>query len=198
MSYNLILVGLGNIGEKYRYTRHNIGWLLMEKISKKHNLSFETGKGDFYFAEKIIFGKKILFVLPTTYMNNSGKAIKQILKSSKNDTKDVCVFVDEYNFPIGKLHIKRTGSDGGHNGLDSVITELQTKEFMRLRLGIDKKFGPGELVDYVLSNFNDNEINEVDLMLENGLIAVEHLIKAGFERAMSDINSGNLFKDKQP
>lgn len=193
MSYNYIFVGLGNIGEKYRSTRHNIGWLLMEKIATKHNLTFKTGKGDFYFAENTLFGKKILYVLPTTYMNNSGKAIKQILSMHKIDPKNVCVFVDEYNFPIGKLHIKRTGSDGGHNGLLSVITELETREFMRLRLGIDKKFGPGELVDYVLSNFSEDEVPKIDQMLDNALIAVEHLIKAGFERAMSDINSEKLF-----
>ena len=193
MNYNFIFVGLGNIGDKYKNTRHNIGWLLIDKIALKHNLTFKAGKGDFYYADLNLYGKNIMFALPTTYMNNSGQAIKQIINKYKVNPNQVCIFVDEYNFPIGKIHLKATGSDGGHNGISSVIYELETAEFMRLRLGIDKKFGPGELIDYVLSEFKEDEKIDVEKMLDDGVIAVEHLIKAGFQRAMSDINSGKIF-----
>lgn len=193
MNYNFIFVGLGNIGEKYKNTRHNIGWLLVDKLVQKYNLTFKAGKGDYYYADLSLYGKNIMIALPTTYMNNSGQAIKQIINKYKIKPIDVCILVDEYNFPIGKIHLKATGSDGGHNGISSVIYELETSEFMRLRLGIDKKFGPGELIDYVLSEFNDDEKIEVEKMLENGVKAVEHIIKAGFQRAMSEINSGKIF-----
>jgi len=193
MGYNYIFVGLGNIGDEYAKTRHNVGWMLMEKIAEKYKLKFRAGKGDYYYADASILGKKVMFALPTTYMNNSGIAIKQILNTHKQKSSDVCIFLDEYNFPIGKIHVKATGSDGGHNGTSSVIQELGTTEFMRLRLGIDKKFGPGELVDYVLNNFTKEEQVEVDEMLKDALASVEHIIKAGFQRAMSEINSGKLF-----
>lgn len=196
MSYNYIFVGLGNIGDKYAKTRHNVGWMLMEKIAEKYKLTFRQGKGDYYYSDARIAGKKIMFVLPTTYMNNSGIAVKQILNKHNQKVSDVCIFVDEYNFPIGKIHVKATGSDGGHNGTSSMISELNSNEFMRLRLGIDKKFGPGELVDYVLNNFTEEEKIEVDNMLSNALKSVEHIIKAGFQRAMSEINSGKLFNEE--
>lgn len=191
--YDFVFIGLGNIGEKYRFTRHNIGWLLMERLVKKYDFTFNAGKGDYYFAEKKIYNKNICFVLPTTYMNNSGIAAKQIVGKYKVDTKKICIFVDEYNFPIGKFHLKATGSSGGHNGVTSMIEELGTNEFMRFRLGIDKKFGQGELVEYVLSNFKDDEMLEVEKMLDESEIAIDYLIKVGFDRAMSEINSRKIF-----
>lgn len=191
--FDLVIIGLGNIGEKYRFTRHNIGWLLIEKFSEKYELSFAKEKGDYYSAEKSIFGKKILFVLPTTFMNNSGIAAKQIMAKYKVKPKQICILVDEYNFPIGKFNLKATGSSGGHNGVTSMIEELGTNEFIRFRLGIDKKFGQGELVEYVLSNFSESEFVEVDKMLVESVLAIEHLIKVGFDRAMSEINSRKIF-----
>jgi len=190
---DLVIIGLGNIGEKYRFTRHNIGWLLIEKFSEKYELNFSKERGDYYSAEKSIFGKNILFVLPTTYMNNSGIAAKQIMAKYKVKPKQICILVDEYNFPIGKFHLKATGSSGGHNGVTSMIEELGTNEFMRFRLGIDKKFGQGELVDYVLSNFSESEFVEVNKMLDESMIAIEYLVKVGFDRAMSEINSRKIF-----
>lgn len=191
--YDLVIIGLGNIGEKYRFTRHNIGWLLIQKLAEKYQLQFKAGKGDYYFAEKKIFNKNIMFALPTTYMNNSGIAAKQIIDKYKIPIKNICILVDEYNFPLGKFHLKATGSSGGHNGVTSMINELDSVEFMRFRLGIDKKFGPGELVEYVLSNFTEEELVEVNKMLDESVIAIEHLIKVGFDRAMSEINSRKIF-----
>ncbi len=191
--YDFVFIGLGNIGEKYKNTRHNIGWLLMERLSAKYELNFVAGKGDYYVCEKKIYGKNLLFVLPTTYMNNSGIAAKQICDRYKVKANQICIFVDEYNFPIGKFHLKATGSSGGHNGVISMIEELGTNEFMRFRLGIDKNFGQGELVEYVLGNFNNNEMLEVVKMLDEAQLAIDHLIKVGFMRAMSEINSRKIF-----
>lgn len=191
--YDFVFIGLGNIGEKYNNTRHNIGWLLMERLIVKYELNFVAGKGDYYVCEKKIYGKNLLFVLPTTYMNNSGLAAKQIRDKYKVKANQMCIFVDEYNFPIGKFHLKATGSSGGHNGVISMIEELGTNEFMRFRLGIDKKFGQGELVEYVLGNFKDDELPEVTKMLDEAQLAIDHLIKVGFVRAMSEINSRKIF-----
>lgn len=194
---DLVIVGLGNPGNKYIETRHNVGWMAVERIAKKLKTTFQAGRGDYYSAFAKFAGKLIMLVLPTTYMNNSGKALSQISKKYSVPSKDFLVLVDEYNFPVGKIHIKTGGSGGGHNGTSSVIEHIGN-DFMRMRLGIDRNFSEGGLVDYVLSNFDDPELEDVNKMLDNVVLSSLFLAKAGFKRAISEINSGKLFEKIDP
>jgi len=186
-------VGLGNPGNQYAKTRHNIGWMAVERFAESLNAHFEAGKGKYYQAFAKYAGKQIILVIPTTYMNNSGEAVDFIIKKFGIKAQNIAILVDEYNFPIGKIHVKKGGSGGGHNGTTSVIQHIGG-DFIRMRLGIDRNFGQGELVNYVLSNFEENEIEKVNEILDNSTKAMQHIIKAGFQRAMSEINSGKLFE----
>lgn len=194
-NYDWIFAGLGNPGEKYANTRHNIGWMAIEELAKRKGLNFQAGKGNFYYADWKFAGKQIMLCIPTTYMNNTGEALKYIQNKNGIKSNKFVILVDEYNFPVGKIHLKAAGSGGGHNGTASVIQHLEQDNFYRLRMGIDRNFGPGELVEYVLSNFEENEKEGVEEMINKTILSLEHLIKAGAQRAISDINSGKIFKD---
>jgi peptidyl-tRNA hydrolase, PTH1 family len=185
-----IIAGLGNPGVKYEQTRHNIGFMVCEALSKKYNTAFIKGKGDWLQSIIKIKGKSIFLMLPTTYMNNSGEAILKVAKEYSVPPASIMIVVDEYNFPLGRVHLKQGGSDGGHNGTASVIKELNSSAFWRLRCGIAKNFGPGELVEYVLSNFNPNEVELCNEMIQRSVSAIEQVMHAGTSRAISTINSG--------
>ncbi|MDR0926307.1 MAG: aminoacyl-tRNA hydrolase [Ignavibacteria bacterium] len=190
-SVEKIILGLGNYGGKYMYTRHNIGFVVTSNILLRCDSQWITEDGIADYAEVNIAGHKIVLARPLTYMNNSGKAAKWLLDKYKLFTDNLLVIVDEYNFPIGKVHLKTSGSDGKHNGVASVIKELGTTKFHRLRCGIDKNFGPNQLVEYVLSPFSPEEQASLYLMLNKAVEAVECYVKNGrnIGLSMSIINS---------
>lgn len=193
-SFDYIFVGLGNPGAKYQKTRHNIGWLALYEFVLRNEKDFNQAEGLNAFQAKLQIGdKNILCLLPTTYMNNSGESVRAAIKKYKVPTKNIIVLVDEYNFDLGKIHLKIGGSAGGHNGLKSLLFHLDTDQFYKLRLGISKNFGPGELVDYVLSEFTDEEWNgELTNSILNAVKALENIVKFGPLKSMSIINSNNL------
>lgn len=193
-SFDYIFVGLGNPGAKYQKTRHNIGWLALYEFVLRNDKDFNQAEGLNAFQAKLQIGdKNILCLLPTTYMNNSGESVRAAIKKYKVPTKNIIVLVDEYNFDLGKIHLKIGGSAGGHNGLKSLLFHLDTDQFYKLRLGISKNFGPGELVDYVLSEFTDEEWNgELTNSILNAVKALENIVKFGPLKSMSNINSNNL------
>jgi len=196
ISIDKIIIGLGNPGDKYRTTRHNIGYMVATALIEKFNGKIENISRVANYSIIDINSKKTLVVLPLTFMNRSGIAAKYFLEKYKLSPKDLLIIVDEYNFSLGKIHLKSAGSDGGHNGIFSIINELDTVEFFRLRCGIDKKFGQNELVDYVLSDFNENEKDTVNEMIENSVKAIDFFIKTDNEgKAMSMINSGKFLED---
>jgi PTH1 family peptidyl-tRNA hydrolase len=135
---------------------------------------------------------RVLYALPLTYMNASGTAIRKIIAKYHIPIEKVVAIVDEYNFPVGKIHIKQGGSDGGHNGIASIIAELENTNFIRLRCGISRNFGPGKLIDYVLSDFPEAEMPLVNEMKDKAEHAINYLIEWGFARASLDINSGKI------
>ena len=193
-----LVVGLGNPGARYAETRHNIGWMVAEAFARKHTIKksassaqealFSVGKGDWHEARCSVKGADVVVILPTTYMNLSGKAAVQASKTFHIPVGRIIAVVDEYNFPLGRIHLKNSGSDGGHNGTASMIEELGTSSFFRLRCGIDKKFGAGQLVEYVLSPFVPEEIAARDAMIDESVRALETLIELGAARAMQAIN----------
>lgn len=194
IKYEYIIAGLGNIGSEYAKTRHNIGFMIIDNLAKKHNLDFSKEQGNALYTEWKYAGKIALLLKPTTYMNLSGKAILNHLNKNSGKSDEVIAIVDEYNFPLGRLHFKNGGSDGGHNGLKSIMEELNSANFYKLRCGIDKNFTLGGLVDYVLGDFMDSEQEKLEKMILDGVKALEYIMKSGKQRAMSDINSAKIFE----
>jgi len=190
-----MIIGLGNPGEKYSDTRHNIGYMIVDKLVQKYKKKYKNKFCIANYSMISIAGQNILFVLPITYMNCSGEAAYYFLKKYKIASSNMLVILDEYNFSIGKIHIKKVSSDGGHNGLASIIANTETLDFHILRCGIDKKFNAGELVDYVLSPFNEDEKNEVDFMINNAVKAIEFYIENEIGKCLSYINSKKYLEE---
>lgn len=191
---DLLIVGLGNHLDVYRETRHNIGWMVASAFALKHKANFIPFAPEYFLASSRFAGKNILILLPRTYMNNSGIAVKLASKKFNVDVEKILIVCDEYNFPLGRIHLKDSGGDGGHNGVASVIEHLGASNFMRLRCGIGRNFGENELVEYVLSPFEPEEIPLRDAMINKAVEAIEYLLLKGKSRAMSDINSEKLWK----
>lgn len=189
-----IVIGLGNPGVEYKDMRHNIGYSIAKKLTEKYNGKIEKIPRIANYSIIEINNKKILIVLPLTYMNKSGLAAKKFLDKYQVVPENLLIVVDEYNFPLGKIHVKASGGNGGHNGVESIIEELETTEFYRLRCGIDKNFGANELSDYVLSAFEANELVTVNEMIENSVLAIEFFIDNDAGKAMSYINSGKYLE----
>lgn len=184
-----LIVGLGNPGAEYASTRHNIGFMVVDALVSRSNLTWQHHSNLMDHAQWKSQGRTTEFIKPLTYMNLSGKAVKKRMVECGLGPRQVIVITDEYNFPTGKIHFKAGGSSGGHNGIASVMEELGTPDFWRLRCGIDRKFGPGELVDYVLRPFPPEESDTVAQMIDAACVAVAEIVKAGPELAMKTINT---------
>ena len=190
-----IIVGLGNPGKKYSKNRHNIGWMVAITYAEKYKTSLLQTSSTYLEASFTLKEKNVLIALPITYMNNSGRALKQLVNKYNVPIENIIIIVDEINFPLGKIHLKNGGGDGGHNGIASVINELNSNQFYRLRCGIDRNFQQGGLVDYVLSDFENEEIEARDNMIENAVKSLDFIILNGASKSMSFINSSTLWKN---
>lgn len=160
-----LIVGLGNPGDKYAKTRHNIGFEVINKLQKDLNIIWEKDKFQGLLSEKNIDGEKVLFLKPQTFMNLSGNSIAAVINFYKIDAKnDMIVIYDDMDLPVGKLRVKEKGSSGGHNGIKSIISHLGD-EFLRIKCGIGKS--KDDTIDFVLGQFDKSEQETVDKMIEN-------------------------------
>lgn len=184
-----IVIGLGNPGTRYERTRHNIGWRVIDKVAERLRAEFEAGRGDYYDAQARWRGTTALLVKPTTFMNNSGIAAAQLVKRYRVPPGDMLAIVDELQFPTGRIQIKPSGSSGGQNGIESLITHLGTDAIPRLRCGIGSDFERGAMADYVLSPFPVEEESVVEQMITNAADAVLVWIAEGTARAMNRCNT---------
>jgi PTH1 family peptidyl-tRNA hydrolase len=191
MSIDWIFIGLGNPGAEYAATRHNIGYRVAERFATSHGSQFQPGNGPWLESTLRYARHQILVALPTTYMNRSGIAARKLVAQHGLPPEKLIAIVDEYNFPLGRIHLKLGGSDGGHNGIASIIEELGTDRFWRLRCGIDRNFGRGELVDYVLSQFAADELPIVEAMIDDAVAALERIVRTGISRAATEINAAS-------
>lgn len=183
-----LIVGLGNPGERYHSTRHNIGRMIAEAFAETKRLQFKKGRGNWLESECTVKGEKVSLMLPETYMNNSGQAVGEFIRYYKIPTEHVIILVDEYNFSVGKMQLKQGGSDGGHNGTSSMMAHIGPT-FWRFRFGIDKQFGPGEMADYVLAPFRQDEIEQRNKMIERGVKALNLFLSGNPSRALQQINA---------
>lgn len=185
-----VFVGLGNPGSAYDGTRHNIGFAVVDMLEGKlaNSTGWKAGRGSYYFTKGTIASEAILLVKPTTYMNHSGRAVRDVLQFYKAELADLCVIADDIALPLGKLRLRPAGSDGGHNGLASVILELGSDEFARLRCGVGSDFHPGDQARYVLSKFKTSEKMLAEEMATRAADGCLDVIRLGFAKAMNTIN----------
>lgn len=182
-----LIVGLGNIGEKYANTRHNIGFKILDYLAKHEESTFETQKlGD--IATIKVKGRTLILLKPSTYMNLSGKAIKYWLEKEKIPLQNLLVVTDDLNLPFGSLRLKTKGSDGGHNGLKDTQDKLQTTAYNRFRFGISDSFGKGRQVDYVLGEWNDEENSKLEERLKISAELIKSFALAGVNNTMNQFN----------
>lgn len=183
-----LIVGLGNVGNEYAHTRHNIGFDIVNALV--HNLGgqFRTDRLA-YIAEVKFKGRNLVCVCPTTYMNLSGKAVKYWMDKEKIAVENILVIVDEVALPLESLRLRPSGSDGGHNGLKSIQESLGTQAYPRLRFGIGNNFPKGLQADYVLGKWYNEEEPLVKLKIEKSVEAIEIFVTQGINAAMNAINN---------
>lgn len=183
-----LIVGLGNPGEKYTYTRHNVGFLSIDYISQKHNIEVKKIKHKAVIGEGNIAGDKVILAKPQTFMNLSGESIKEIVSFYKIPYENILIIYDDISMPIGSLRIREKGSAGGHNGIKSIIQHLSTDVFPRLKIGISAKPEEYDLADYVLGKFSKAEQETMFEAFEKVNCAVVEFIKNDVKSAMNKYN----------
>ncbi|WP_282134692.1 aminoacyl-tRNA hydrolase [Seonamhaeicola maritimus] len=182
-----LIVGLGNIGEKYENTRHNIGFRILDYFAKKEDLTFETQKlGDLTTYK--LKGRTFVFLKPNTYMNLSGKAVLYWLTKEKIPLENLLVLTDDLNLPFGSIRLKTKGSDGGHNGLKDIQDKLNTTKYNRFRFGISDEFSKGRQVDYVLGEWNEEENEKLSERLDKSIELIKSFALAGINNTMNTFN----------
>lgn len=182
------IVGLGNPGRKYKNTRHNIGFLVVEELLRRHQWKLDQKKFNGNYTLENFQGQKVILLEPQTFMNVSGESIKPLIDYYHIDLDDVLVIYDDLDLPVGKIRLREKGGHGGHNGIRSTIEHLGTKEFKRLRVGIGRPVGPMAVVDYVLGKFDKEQTEEVNLSIQNAADACESWLTRSFVDAMNQFN----------
>ena len=185
-----LIVGLGNPGDRYRGTRHNVGFDVVDLAAKRLGLVFESCAVDALLAKQRGPGATVMLAKPTTYMNLSGIAVRDLCHYYRVDQEELLVVADDVNLPLGKLRARRHGSDGGHNGFGSIIEVLSTAKFDRLRLGVGRGDDRSDLVDYVLDRFSQEERKEIDCAIEQAAFAIDVFVEHGTDTMMKQFNGG--------
>lgn len=183
-----VVAGLGNPGTKYANTRHNVGFDTINLLSDKYGIKVSKIKYKALVGDGTIKGEKVLLAKPQTYMNLSGESLREIMEWYKIPASRLIVIYDDVDLPLGKVRIRPKGSSGSHNGMKSVIYQLQTDEFPRIRIGIDKAPEGWELADYVLSRFNADERIVVNNSIIKAAEAAAAIIASGVDTAMNIYN----------
>lgn len=185
-----IVAGLGNPDKKYTLTRHNSGFLCIDMLAEKLNFRVDRLKFKSLMCDTTINGHRCIVMKPQTYMNNSGEAIRECASFYKILPEKVIVIYDDISLDVGKLRIRRKGTDGGHNGIKSIIYHLNSDQFPRIKVGCGKKPHPDyDLADWVLSEFKKDEQKALEPALENACKAVEFLVNDEIDKAMNLYNS---------
>ena len=183
-----LIAGLGNPGPKYRDTRHNVGFRVLERVAARLHTDFSKEKYHALVAEARLETQRLVLIKPLTFMNRSGEALRRAVRYTGVDLTDVLVVVDDVHLPLGRLRLRASGSAGGHNGLRSIIAHLGAEDFPRLRLGVGNAEASAEMVHHVLGTFAAAERAEVEAMIDRAADAVMSFVTEGLERTMSGFN----------
>lgn len=183
-----LIVGLGNPGKQYLGTRHNVGYGVIDILSERHNINMKKEKFKSFFGECNLFGKKCIFLKPLTYMNLSGEAVIDAVKYYKINPKNIIVVVDDIDIPFGTIRIKKKGRAGTHNGLKSIIYQLEDENFIRIKVSVGQRPNYMDLKDFVLSGFSGSEKKILVKELELSADAIEEILKTDVEKAMCNFN----------
>ena len=182
-----LVVGLGNKGREYENTRHNMGFMVVDRYLQYKNITNKfKEKFNAMYIETTINNEKVIFIKPMTYMNNSGIAIRAFVDFYKLNSEDILVISDDLDLDLGKFRLRRNGSSGGHNGLKSIISHLGTDNFKRLRIGISND--KDDVINYVLSKFSKKELNEIDTMFDTLVDVLDDYFVMDFTSLMSKYN----------
>ncbi|HPS64591.1 MAG TPA: aminoacyl-tRNA hydrolase [Ignavibacteria bacterium] len=184
------IIGFGNTGSKYELTRHNIGFIAIDLIVQDLGLKLKPSKGEWYGINTNYKGKEIYLMKPITFMNASGEAVRDFMEKNSVDKKDILIICDDFQLPLGTIRIRPRGSDGGHNGLSSIIYQLNSEDIPRMRIGIggDEPLKKEDYISFVLSNFSKEEIEKLKLMSAQYRDAVYSFIEDGLHAAMNRFN----------
>ncbi len=187
-----IIIGLGNPGKKYENTRHNVGFDTVELLSRRHGITITKLKHKALLGDGKISGKRVILVKPQTFMNLSGESVREILEWYKVPVKNIIIIYDDIDLPAGKLRLRPKGSAGTHNGMRSVIYQIESDEFPRIRIGVGGPPEGWELADYVLSKLSGEDKKKVEEAIVYAADAVEEIVKSGIDVAMNKFNSLKL------
>ena len=185
-----LIVGLGNPGRKYQKTRHNIGFMFIDSLANKHNLTLnDSAKHYGIICKENLYGHSVWLLKPQTYMNLSGKSVASLLNFYKINIKETLVVYDELDLPVGTAKLKKGGGHGGHNGLRDIIAATGSKEFYRLRLGIGHPGDKSKVVSWVLNRATTDEEISQSLCIDKGISILPDLLEGNLEKAMKDLHT---------
>lgn len=187
-----ILIGLGNPGREYAFTRHNIGFLVIDCLAKRWGINIHKYKFQSLTSEFQGCGFRAMLVKPQTYMNNSGNAVRAFVKNYKPPLSQVMVIFDDLDLPFGMLRIRKSGGSSGHKGMKSIIERLGSEDFPRMRVGIGRPEEKMDTVDFILEEFKPPHDEKLSIILNHCADALECFIRDGIEKAMTNYNSNIL------
>ena len=187
-SMKYLIVCLGNIGAEYANTRHNIGFMVADHLAKDLDCTFTTSRLAMV-SEMKYKGRQMIVIKPTTYMNLSGKAVKYWATQEKIPMENILLVCDDLALPVGTLRMRKKGSDGGHNGLKNIIESLGSSDFCRLRFGIGNDFAKGKQVDFVIGEWKQQEIDEIQPRLDVAVEFVKSFVAIGPDMTMNQFNN---------
>lgn len=183
-----LIVGLGNPEEEYSKTRHNMGFDVINKLSEKYNIDIKKEKFDGIYGNGTIENQKVILLKPQTYMNLSGESIIQYANFYKVDPEEILIIYDDIDIETGTIKIRKKGGAGTHNGMKSVVNELNTVDFPRIRVGTGSKEKVNNLIDYVISKVSEEEYERLEEGIEKAVEAVIEILKIGIDNAMNKLN----------
>lgn len=186
----MLVVGLGNPGREYQRTRHNVGFMAVDALAERWRLSFNRQRSRAEIAEGFAEGYKIILAKPQTFMNNSGEAVRPLLKMNNLTPANLLVIADDMDLPFGRLRLRDKGSSGGQRGIRNIIDQVGTDQFARLRVGIGRPPPMVDAIDYVLQNFSATQAAELKSILDRAVEGVETLLTQGVAQAMNRVNTG--------
>jgi len=183
-----LIVGLGNPEKEYSGTRHNMGFCAVNELAKKNNIEINKEKFEALYGSGLIEGKKVLFIKPQTFMNLSGRAVKSFMDFYKIDIEKLIIIYDDMDINPGNIRIRKQGTAGGHNGIKSIIKDLNTTNFSRIRIGIGRPKYEDDYINYVINKVSKEELEELQGGINKAVYAIEEILKNNIETAMNKFN----------